>query len=224
MIETPAAHPPEGAPDPHLERGRLMFAGECSFIKGAVKLDGLPETAGVEIAFAGRSNVGKSSLVNALTGRKTLAKVSNTPGRTQELNFFKIGADLTLVDMPGYGFAAAPEPKVQAWTRLIKQYLRSRPQLGRVYVLIDSRHGIKNTDVPIFDLLDSTAVSYQVVLTKADQLKAAELDARKEGVLQALARRPAAYPQIIATSSREGDGLAELKAAVARLVAERPAG
>ena len=211
------------APDPFLEAGRLMFAGECTFIKGAVKLDGLPENNDVEIAFAGRSNVGKSSLVNALTGRKTLAKVSNTPGRTQELNFFHIGPRLILVDMPGYGFAAAPEDKVNAWTRLIKQYLRKRPNLGRVYVLIDSRHGIKNTDLPIFNLLDQTAVSYQVVLTKVDQLKAPELEARKAEVLQALSRRPAAYPQIISTSSREGEGLAELKAAIARLVSERPA-
>lgn len=216
------ADSPDTAPDPHKEEGRLMFAGECSFIKGAVHLDGVPATAGVEIAFAGRSNVGKSSLVNALTGRKTLAKVSNTPGRTQELNFFQIGPKLTLVDMPGYGFAAAPEDKVNAWTRLIKRYLRSRPQLGRVYVLIDSRHGIKNTDEPILDLLDASAVSYQVVLTKVDQLKAAELAARKDEVRTALSRRPAAFPEILATSSREGEGLEELKSAIARLVSERP--
>jgi GTP-binding protein len=216
------ADSPDTAPDPHKEEGRLMFAGDCSFIKGAVHLDGVPATAGVEIAFAGRSNVGKSSLVNALTGRKTLAKVSNTPGRTQELNFFQIGPKLTLVDMPGYGFAAAPEAKVNAWTRLIRRYLRSRPQLGRVYVLIDSRHGIKNTDEPILDLLDASAVSYQVVLTKVDQLKAAELEARKDEVRTALSRRPAAYPEILATSSREGEGLAELKSAIARLVSELP--
>jgi GTP-binding protein len=216
------ADSPDTAQDPHKEEGRLMFAGECSFIKGAVHLDGVPATAGVEIAFAGRSNVGKSSLVNALTGRKTLAKVSNTPGRTQELNFFQIGPKLTLVDMPGYGFAAAPEAKVNAWTRLIRRYLRSRPQLGRVYLLIDSRHGIKNTDEPILDLLDASAVSYQVVLTKVDQLKAAELEARKDEVRTALSRRPAAYPEILATSSREGEGLAELKSAIARLVSELP--
>ncbi|MGQ4275215.1 ribosome biogenesis GTP-binding protein YihA/YsxC [Terrihabitans sp. B22-R8] len=224
MSETPPpnATPQDDAPDAFAEPGRLMFAGECTFIKGAVKLDQVPESAGVEIAFAGRSNVGKSSLVNALTGRKTLAKVSNTPGRTQELNFFHIGDRLTLVDMPGYGFAAAPEDKVHAWTRLIRIYLRSRPQLGRVYVLIDSRHGIKNTDVPILDMLDTSAVSYQVVLTKVDQLKPAQLEARKDEVRAALARRPASYPEIIATSSREGEGLAELKAAIARLVAERP--
>lgn len=209
------------APDPSVETGRLLFAGECTFIKGAVQFDGVPENDGVEIALAGRSNVGKSSLVNALTGRKTLAKVSNTPGRTQELNFFRIGQRLTLVDMPGYGFASAPEPKVKAWTRLILEYLRKRPNLARVYVLIDSRHGLKNTDMPVLELLDAAAVSYQIVLTKADQLKDAELESRKAEVVAAIARRPAAYPVVLATSSREGVGLAELKAAIARLIDER---
>lgn len=209
------------APDPSAERGRLLFAGDCRFIKGAVKFDQVPENAGVEIAFAGRSNVGKSSLVNALTGRKALAKVSNTPGRTQELNFFRIGERLTLVDMPGYGFASAPEPKVKAWTRLILEYLRKRPNLARVYVLIDSRHGLKKTDMPVLELLDAAAVSYQIVLTKADQLKPAELERRKAEVAAAIAKRPAAFPEILATSSREGSGLAELKAAIARLIDER---
>ena len=204
-----------------LEAGRLLFAGECTFIKGAVKLDQLPETGGVEIALAGRSNVGKSSLVNALTHRKTLAKVSNTPGRTQELNFFDIGGRLTLCDMPGYGFASAPEPKVRAWTQLVFAYLRGRPNLARVYLLIDSRHGVKTTDTPVLDLLDKAAVSYQIVLTKADKLKAAELEACIAGVKEAIKKRPAAFPEIAVTSSEKGVGLPELKAAVARLVAER---
>lgn len=208
-------------PDPFIEEGRLLFAGNCSFIKGAVKLDQLPDNRGVEIAFAGRSNVGKSSLVNALTGRKTLAKVSNTPGRTQELNFFAIGERLTLVDMPGYGFASAPEPKVRAWTRLVLDYLRGRPNLARVYLLIDGRHGIKTTDEPVLDLLDKAAVSYQIVLTKADKLKPAEREARLAGVREAIGKRPAAFPEVIFTSSEDGGGIADLRAAIARLIAER---
>ncbi|BCJ91706.1 putative GTP-binding protein EngB [Terrihabitans soli] len=208
-------------PDPFLEEGRLLFAGDCSFIKGAVKLDQLPDMAGVEIAFAGRSNVGKSSLVNGLTGRKTLAKVSNTPGRTQELNFFRIGSKLTLVDMPGYGFASAPEAKVRAWTKLVFEYLRGRPTLARVYVLIDGRHGLKTTDLPVLDMLDKAAVSYQIVLTKADKLKPGEHEERLAGVQDAIKKRPAAFPDVIFTSSEKGDGLPELKAAIARLIAER---
>ncbi|HVV94868.1 MAG TPA: ribosome biogenesis GTP-binding protein YihA/YsxC [Hyphomicrobiales bacterium] len=205
------------------EAGRLLFARESVFLRGAVKLDQLPPMEGPEIAFAGRSNVGKSSLVNALAGRRMLAKVSNTPGRTQELNFFRIGGVLTLVDMPGYGFAQAPEAKVKAWTRLALGYLEGRTSLARVFLLIDARHGLKKTDVPVLDRLDRAAVSYQVVLTKADQLKPAEAEARHAEVAAALARRPAAYPEVLLTSGRTGAGVPDLRAAIARLLAERGA-
>ncbi len=202
-----------------VEAGRLLFARPWTFRLGVVRLDGLPPADRTEIAFAGRSNVGKSSLLNALTGQKGLARTSNTPGRTQELNIFETAdTPLRLVDMPGYGYAAAPKAKVEAWTRLIKQYLQGRPTLRRVFLLIDSRHGLKKADEPLLDLLDQAAVSYQVVLTKADKVGATALTEVMETVRGALARRPASHPLILVTSSEKGTGIAELRAAIADLV------
>jgi GTP-binding protein len=204
-----------------IEAGRKLFAADWQFAAAAPSFAALPAMAGAEIAFAGRSNVGKSSLINALTGRKALARTSHTPGRTQELIFFAGPQRLTLVDMPGYGYAAAPKAKVRAWTELIHAYLRGRANLGRVYVLIDARHGLKPTDAPVLEALDEAAVSYQVVLTKADQVREPALAASIAATGAVIARRAAAFPDIIATSARTGAGIGELRAAVARLVRER---
>jgi GTP-binding protein len=204
-----------------IEAGRRLFAGDWRFMAAAGSAVSLPSMRGVEIAFAGRSNVGKSSLINALTGRKNLARISRTPGRTQELVFFNGGEALNIVDMPGYGYAAAAKSKIEAWTALIDDFLRGRSNLARVYVLVDARHGLKPTDEPVLDALGQAAVSHQVVLTKCDELKPSELDGRIATVEAALAKRPATFPTVLATSSHDGAGIPELRAAIARLMAER---
>ena len=203
------------------ETGRRLFAAEWRFLSAAAAFESLPPMDGVEIAFAGRSNVGKSSLINALTNRNALARTSHTPGRTQELIFFTAGGPLTLVDMPGYGYAAAPKDKIAAWTKLIRAYLRGRANLARVYVLVDARHGLKSADAEVLDLLDEAAVSYEIVLTKADEPKRDALAATADAVAAAIRKRPAAYPDVLATSSHSGAGIPELRAAVARLLAEK---
>ncbi len=206
-----------------IEQGRKLFAGDWQFFWASPSIETLPPMAGIEVAFAGRSNVGKSSLINALTGRNNLARTSHTPGRTQELIFFE-GPDragLRLVDMPGYGYASAPKSKVASWTELIHKFLAGRASLARVYVLIDARHGFKDADLDVLKTLDKSAVSYQVILTKADQVKGAELQAQITATTAALAKHPAAFPDVLATSSRSGAGMAELRAAMVRLLGER---
>ena len=204
----------EAPDDAALEKGRLLFAGETTFLKGVVAMDGLPPADRLEVCFAGRSNVGKSSLINGLTGRKGLARASNTPGRTQEINFFTAG-DVYVVDLPGYGFANAPVAVVEKWQRLLKQYLSGRPTLRRVFVLIDARHGAKAVDEEIMSLLDKSAVTFQVIMTKIDKVKGKALDEALDRTRAALARHPAAYPELILTSSEKGEGIATLRAVIA---------
>jgi GTP-binding protein len=201
-----------------IEAGRLLFARECTFLRGVVALDTLPPFGQLpEVAFAGRSNVGKSSLINALTGRNTLARTSNTPGRTQEINFFDLAGRMILVDMPGYGFAQAPKGMVERWTRLVKGYLRGRPVLRRAMVLVDSRHGLKDSDRDMMKLLDQAAVVFQIVLTKADKLKPHEVEAVRARTAAEIAGHVAAHPHLIVTSSEKGLGIAELRAELASL-------
>jgi GTP-binding protein len=204
-----------------IEAGRRLLTGDWDFTAAAGSAVSLPPMRGVEIAFAGRSNVGKSSLIHALTGRKSLARTSRTPGRTQELIFFSAGGQLNIVDMPGYGYAAAAKSKIAAWTDLIHAYLRGRANLARTYVLVDARHGLKDTDDLVFEALGQAAVSHQIVLTKCDEVKPAELAGRIAEVEAALAKRPAAFPTVLATSAHDGTGIPELRAAIARLLEER---
>ncbi|MFU8864556.1 MAG: ribosome biogenesis GTP-binding protein YihA/YsxC [Rhodobacterales bacterium] len=206
-------------PDPQTaERGRLLFAGPIEFLKGVVAMTGLPPADRIEVCFAGRSNVGKSSLINALTGRKGLARASNTPGRTQEINFFEVGSSHYLVDLPGYGYANAPVAVVAKWQKLLKQYLSGRQTLRRAFVLIDARHGVKPVDDEIMSLMDSSALTFQVVLTKVDKIKVAERDAVLDQVRAALVKHPAAFPELIVTSSEKGEGIPTLRAIIATLV------
>lgn len=200
-----------------IEAGRIMFAGETDFVKGVVAMDGLPPADRMEVCFAGRSNVGKSSLINALTGRKGLARASNTPGRTQEINYFTCGPEHYLVDLPGYGYANAPVKVVEKWQRLLKAYLSGRQTLRRAFVLIDARHGVKKVDEEILSLLDSSAVTFQIVMTKVDKVKSHDLEDVMVQVRAAIAKHPAAYPELIMTSSEKGVGIDVLRAVISTL-------
>lgn len=200
------------------ETGRLLFCGPVDFVKGVVAMPGLPLADRLEVCFAGRSNVGKSSLINALTNRKNLARASNTPGRTQEINFFALGDTRYLVDLPGYGYAEAPLAVVAKWQALLKSYLAGRANLRRVFVLVDSRHGIKDVDEEILKLMDRSAVAFQVVLTKVDKISLAEKASVIEQVKGALVKHVAAYPEIIVTSSEKGEGIETLRSVIATMI------
>jgi GTP-binding protein len=214
----PAAAAPVDLPDAEaLAIGQALFAGECRFFTEAPTAADLPEAGPPEVAFAGRSNVGKSSLINALTGRRDLARASNTPGRTQSLIFFSLRERLWLVDMPGHGHAEAPKTEIARWTRTVDDYLRGRVTLRRLCLLIDARHGLKPTDVALMDRMDKAAVVYQAILTKADKPRAHEVAAVAERVRRQLAKRPAAHPLVLTTSAETGAGIAELRAELATL-------
>lgn len=215
QLPFPIADEPDAA---SFEKGRLLFAGETVFVKGVVAMSGLPDADRMEVCFAGRSNVGKSTLINALTGHKALARASNTPGRTQEINFFTAGDSHYLVDLPGYGYANAPLAVVEKWQRLLKQYLSGRQTLRRAFVLIDARHGVKKVDHEIMSLLDSSAVTFQCVLTKADKVKLVDREKVLDQVRGELSKHPAAYPELVLTSSEKGDGIETLRAIIATLV------
>ena len=214
ILPFPIAEPES---DAAAELGRKLFSGPVDFLKGVVAMDGLPDADRVEVCFAGRSNVGKSSLINALTNRKGLARASNTPGRTREINFFELGEARYLVDLPGYGYANAPLAVVEKWQRLLKNYLSGRPNLRRAFVLIDSRHGIKPVDEEIMQLMNRSALTFQVVMTKADKIKDHERDRVLEQVRGKLAKHPAAFPELILTSSEKGEGIATLRAVISSL-------
>jgi len=217
VTQTPPAPLDPGAfDDAEIEAARVLFARPISFVLGAVAMDGLPGADLPEVAFAGRSNVGKSSLINALVQRHRLARASTAPGRTREINFFLLDQRLRLVDLPGYGFAKVSKAAARRFQDLGRAYLRGRPNLKRVYLLIDARHGLKAPDDAALDALDTAAVSYQIVLTKADKLKAGEADAMAAATLSAVSRRPAAFPRVIATSAEKGSGMARLRAEIAQ--------
>ncbi|WP_135081748.1 ribosome biogenesis GTP-binding protein YihA/YsxC [Terasakiella sp. SH-1] len=203
-----------------IEFGRWLFTQQTDFMLGVAGLNQLPDTSACEICFAGRSNVGKSSLINALCGRRDLARTSSTPGRTQQLNFFKIRDRLVFCDQPGYGYAKAPVAEVKKWQDVVFSYLRGRPQLRRAFVLIDGRHGIKETDRPVMEMMDTAAMSYQIIVTKADKTKKGELDKHLRNIEKELAKHPAAHPDILVTSSEKGTGISEVRATIGRMVKE----